>query len=101
MAVTETAAASLSDEELRARVVEWLRENLPSAWTEAVEEHDEGKLRTVRGQVDYADWCARLAEAGWATPTWPAEFGFLGLSGVQAKIVNDELNRYRVPRSFN
>ena len=101
MAVTEAPPSSLSGEQLRARVVEWLRENLPAAWVQAVEEGDEAKLREVRGQVDYADWCARLGAAGWATPTWPAEHGFLGLSGPQAKIVNDELNRYKVHRSFN
>src|SRR5205823_11459661 len=28
-------------------------------------------------------------------------YGFLGLSGSQAKVVNDELGRWRVPRSFN
>jgi alkylation response protein AidB-like acyl-CoA dehydrogenase len=100
MAVVE-APASLTDEQLRARVVEWLRENLPPLWVQAVEEGDAGKLREARELVDYDDWCARLGEAGWATPTWPAEYGFLGLSGSQAKVVNEELARWKVPRSFN
>ena len=91
----------MTDEQLRARVVEWLRENLPPQWVEAVEEGDPEKLRQARELVDYDDWCARLGEAGWATPTWPAEYGFLGLSGSQAKLVNEELARFRVPRSFN
>jgi alkylation response protein AidB-like acyl-CoA dehydrogenase len=101
MAVTEASVSSLTDEQLRATVLEWLRENLPPRWIEAIEADDDHKLRQARTEVDYADWCARLGEAGWATPTWPAEYGFLGLSGAQAKIVNDELGRYRVPRSFN
>jgi len=100
MAVVE-APASLTDEQLRARVVEWLHENLPPLWVEAVEQNDPDKLRQARELVDYDDWCARLGEAGWATPTWPAEYGFLGLSGSQAKVVNEELARWRVPRSFN
>jgi alkylation response protein AidB-like acyl-CoA dehydrogenase len=100
MAVTE-APASLTDEQLRTRVIEWLHENLPSQWVEAVERGDAAQLAAVRDTVDYGDWCARLAEAGWATPTWPAEYGFLGLSGTQAKVVNEELGRYKVPRSFN
>jgi alkylation response protein AidB-like acyl-CoA dehydrogenase len=100
MAVTE-APASLTDEQLRARVVEWLHENLPPVWVEAVEQDDAEKLRQARELVDYDDWCARMGEAGWATPTWPAEYGFLGLSGSQAKVVNEELARWRVPRSFN
>jgi alkylation response protein AidB-like acyl-CoA dehydrogenase len=91
----------MTDEQLRARVVEWLHENLPPQWVEAVEQGDAVKLRQARDLVDYDDWCARLGEAGWATPTWPAEYGFLGLSGSQAKVVNEELARWRVPRSFN
>jgi len=39
VSVTE-ALASLTDEQLRARVVEWLRENLPPLWVEAIEEDD-------------------------------------------------------------
>src|SRR5438445_2195794 len=100
MAVTE-APASLTDERLRARVVEWLHENLPPQWVEAIEQGDRESLHAARELVDYGDWCRRLAEAGWATPTWPAEYGFLGLSGAQAKIVNEELAHYKVPRSFN
>jgi alkylation response protein AidB-like acyl-CoA dehydrogenase len=100
MAVVE-APASLTDEQLRARVVEWLHENLPPQWVEAIEQGDIEKVRQARELVDYDAWCARLGEAGWATPTWPAEYGFLGLSGGQAKVVNDELARWKVPRSFN
>src|SRR5436305_1590533 len=100
MAVID-AHATLTDDQLRGRLVEWLRENLPPLWVEAIEENDADKLRGVRDLVDFNDWCARLGEAGWATPTWPAEYGFLGLSGSQAKVVNDELGRWRVPRSFN
>ena len=100
MAVLE-AASTLTDDQLRERLVDWLRENLPPLWVEAIEEGDDDKFRRARDLVDYDDWCARLGEAGWATPTWPAEYGFLGLSGGQAKVVNDELNRWKVPRSFN
>ncbi|MBV8387783.1 MAG: acyl-CoA dehydrogenase family protein, partial [Acidimicrobiia bacterium] len=100
MAVLE-AAETLTDDQLRERLVDWLRENLPPQWVEAIEEGDDEKLRSARELVDFNDWCARLGEAGWATPTWPAELGFLGLSGSQAKVVNEELNRWKVPRSFN
>jgi alkylation response protein AidB-like acyl-CoA dehydrogenase len=100
MAVTE-APASLTDEQLRARVVEWLRETLPPLWVEAITEDDRDKFRQARELVDFNEWCALLGEAGWATPTWPVEYGFLGLSGSQARIVNEELARWKVPRSFN
>ncbi|MEY2568308.1 MAG: hypothetical protein QOE35_2837 [Actinomycetota bacterium] len=95
------ATSALTDDELRARVVTWLHDNLPAAWVAAVEAGDQTALREVRGQVDYHDWCARLGAAGWATPTWPEEYGGAGLDPSQARVVNDELARYQVPRSFN
>jgi alkylation response protein AidB-like acyl-CoA dehydrogenase len=100
MAVTEELG-TLSDQELRQRVVDWLRENLPADWVEGIETGDEAKVRSARALVDYNDWCARLGEAGWATPTWPREYGGAGLEPRQAGVVNEELTRYRVPRSFN
>src|SRR5207248_1745305 len=89
MAVLE-AASTLTDDQLRERLVDWLRENLPPLWVEAIEEGDDDKFRRARDLVDYDAWCARFGEAGWATPTWPAEYGFLGLSGGQAKVVNGQ-----------
>jgi alkylation response protein AidB-like acyl-CoA dehydrogenase len=100
MTVTGDAGV-LSDEQLQDRVVDWLRENLPAAWVEAVESGDSEAFREARRLVEYNDWCARLGEAGWATPTWPKEYGGAGLDPSQARVVNDALARYRVPRSFN
>jgi alkylation response protein AidB-like acyl-CoA dehydrogenase len=100
MTVTDEAA-SRTDEQLREHLVTWLHENLPAQWVEAIETNDDEKLRAVRGEVEYNDFCARLGEAGWATPTWPTEYGGAGLEPTQAGVVADVLNRYKVPRSFN
>jgi alkylation response protein AidB-like acyl-CoA dehydrogenase len=97
--VQESAAATV--EEIREEVVAWLRDNLPRQWIEAIDSGDDDKLREARKLVDYGEWCARLGEAGWATPTWPAELGFRGLNAEQARAVNEELGRYKVHRSFN
>ena len=97
--VQEPAAATV--EEIREEVVAWLRDNLPPQWVAAIDDGDDAKLRDARKLVDYSEWCARLGEAGWATPTWPAELGFRGLSAEQARAVNEELGRYKVHRSFN
>ena len=100
--MTVTAAnASRADEDVRAEVVAWLRANLPAEWVEAIDTGDGEKLRLARVGHDYNDWCARLGEAGWATPTWPKEYGGAGLDVSQARVVNEELARYKVPRSFN
>jgi alkylation response protein AidB-like acyl-CoA dehydrogenase len=98
MTVTEL---SRTDDQVRQAVVEWLRENLPPLWVEAIDTDDASKLRQARSLVDYSDWCARLGEAGWTTPTWPREYSGAGLEPRQARIVNEELTHYKVHRSFN
>jgi alkylation response protein AidB-like acyl-CoA dehydrogenase len=91
-----------TDESLREQTLEFLRAELPAGWIEAVDTGDEKTSAKLRDALDYRDWCRRLGEAGYATPTWPAEYGAgLSLTIVQAKHVNEVLNRYRVPRPFN
>jgi len=34
-----------------------------------------------------------MAEKGWGTPTWPKEYGGGGLSGPQAQVLQQEMNR--------
>ncbi|HZU72802.1 MAG TPA: acyl-CoA dehydrogenase family protein [Acidimicrobiales bacterium] len=99
--MTATDTAPRTDEEVRTEVRQWLRANLPAAWVEAVDAGDDAALNKVRPQLDFNQWCAKLGEAGWATPTWPRQYGGAGLEPGQARIVNDELNHYKVPRSFN
>ena len=95
-------AAERSAEHLRETVVDWLRENLPPGWMDAVDNGDEQAYAACRDSVDYATWCRGLGEAGYATPTWPAEYGAgLSLSPAEARQVNEVLDHYRVPRPFN
>ena len=98
MTVTEVPR---TDEQVRQAVVAWLRASLPPTWVEAIDTGDAAELQRARALVGYDEWCARLGEAGWATPTWPREYGGAGLEPSQARIVNEELTRYKVPRSFD
>jgi alkylation response protein AidB-like acyl-CoA dehydrogenase len=38
-------------------------------------------------------WKQRMAEKGWGTPTWPKEYGGGGLSGAEARVLQQEMNR--------
>jgi alkylation response protein AidB-like acyl-CoA dehydrogenase len=38
-------------------------------------------------------WKERMADKGWAAPTWPAKFGGGGLSSAQARVVQQEMAR--------
>ncbi|MFZ4585259.1 MAG: acyl-CoA dehydrogenase family protein [Acidimicrobiia bacterium] len=95
-------AAPVTDEALRAQTLEWLRGALPPGWMEAIDAGDEDAWLAVKAQQNYDDWCIRFGESGYATPTWPAEYGAgLSLSPGQARVVNEVLNQYRVSRPYN
>jgi len=96
-----TRPSELTDDQLRVEVHDWLVEHLPTDWVAAVEAGDQGALSQARPALDVEKFLADLGESGWAAPTWPAECAGAGLAPTQARIVNDELNRFQVPRSWN
>ncbi len=92
----------LSPEELRDQTLGWLREQLPAGWMEAIDSDDADGFAAARAGLEYSEWCVRFGEAGYATPTWPSEYGAgLSLLPGQAKHVIEVLNHYKVPRPFN
>src|SRR5690554_4753991 len=99
---THTTGKNLTPEQLREQTLAWLRENLPDGWMDAIDRGDRDEWSRLRAEIDYDDWCKRFGEAGYATPTWPAEYGAgLSLTPGQANHVNEVLNHYKVPRPFN
>ncbi len=89
--------AELTAEHLGDQTTEWLRENLPAGWMEAVDSGDRDTWGRLRAELDYDAWCKTFGESGYATPTWPAEYGAgMSLTPSQAKHVNDVLNHYKV-----
>ena len=97
-----TDLSALTADELGARTRAWLCEELPAGWVEAVDAGDAETVTTLRAQLDYGKWCTQFGESGFATPTWPAEYGAgLSLTPGQARAVNEVLNTYKVPRPSN
>ena len=45
------------------------------------------------GATDLKAWKKAIGEKGWATPTWPAEYGGGGLSSQQARVLGQEMAR--------
>jgi hypothetical protein len=74
--MTDTGTVEAS--EIRDRLRRWIE----SAWDP---------------ELSLAEWRARLADAGWACPTWPREWGGLALPAALAEVVADELADAGVP----
>jgi len=86
--------AEATDEldEFRTEARSWLAENFPPSLA--------GRGAALMGaetidsrESDALVWAKRLGAKGWATPTWPAEYGGGGLTQLDAEVLNEELNR--------
>jgi alkylation response protein AidB-like acyl-CoA dehydrogenase len=84
----------------RAEARDWLKANYPEALNDPAAGDPEG----IWGGRKYAGsddpqivWQKRVASRGWTAPMWPAQYGGGGLNADQARIVEQELARYRTP----
>jgi alkylation response protein AidB-like acyl-CoA dehydrogenase len=102
IAVMAVETTTPTGAELSERTVAWLRQHLPEGWMDAIDQGNRAEVERLRPQLDYDAWCTQLGESGFATPTWPQEYGAgLSLAPEQAKYVNDVLEHYQVPRPYN
>ena len=100
MAVIEGEGAN-GTSTIEADVEAFLRAALPPAWVEAIDTGDAAALTASRAQLDLTTWWRSLADAGYATPRWPVEYGGLGADPEVGAEIARALNRYRVPRFTN
>jgi alkylation response protein AidB-like acyl-CoA dehydrogenase len=73
----------LSNSEFRARWKQWLTANLDPTWPSAYA-NDDAYMAYQR------EWDRKLYAGGWAGPSWPAEYGGLGLSIEKLAIWQEE-----------
>jgi alkylation response protein AidB-like acyl-CoA dehydrogenase len=87
---------SPEQEEFRAKVQAFLRENLPSGWGQA------GFRPEGMSMTEFLrDWQRRLYEGGFLGMAWPKEFGGQGASQIEMAIFNEEIARVRAPAPLN
>ncbi|MBA4010832.1 MAG: acyl-CoA dehydrogenase [Phenylobacterium sp.] len=82
--------SDLELEDFRAQARAWLEENFPASLR--------GKpgiasalMEGEKPEGDVLLWMKRIGEKGWGTPTWPTEYGGGGLSGQQARVLQQEM----------
>jgi alkylation response protein AidB-like acyl-CoA dehydrogenase len=74
----------------RAEARDWLEANFPRSLA-----HAEAAL-IPGGEKPTGDallWKQRMADKGWGAPTWPTQYGGGGLSGPQARVLQQEMDR--------
>src|SRR5579871_7067964 len=87
---------SPEQEEFRAKVQAFLRDNLPPGWGKA------GFRPAGMSMTDFLrDWQRRLYEGGFLGMAWPKEYGGQGASQVEMAIFNEESARVRAPGALN
>jgi len=87
------ADSPTSNEAFRAEARTWLEENFPSSLAGRASELISGESLRSDGNPELKLWCDRLGAKGWATPTWPSEYGGGGLSQLDAEVLKQEMSR--------
>ncbi|WP_309644299.1 acyl-CoA dehydrogenase family protein [Phenylobacterium sp.] len=80
--------SDLELEDFRAEARAWLEANFPKSLA------GKGALASAEISVDNPElkaWRKTIGAKGWATPTWPAEYGGGGLSPHQARVLAQEM----------
>ena len=88
-------------EELAAEVDAFLRVTLPPEWVAAIDAGDLDALSRIRREADADEIWRQVAAQGYVVPTWPEEYGGLGLEPKQGAAIAKGLGRFRLPRFNN
>jgi alkylation response protein AidB-like acyl-CoA dehydrogenase len=88
----------LDSEALRALVRDWIREFVPEPWVRAGRQGGAAAVRQVRTRREYEAWYPRFGRSGLVAPTWPKEYGGLGLPAAAARVIDEELRPFNLGR---
>ena len=76
----------------------WVEEHVPVAWRDAASRGGAAAIRAVRSREEYELWYPVFGRSGLVAPTWPVEYGGLGVSRDVAKAIEGELAPYNLGR---
>jgi alkylation response protein AidB-like acyl-CoA dehydrogenase len=74
----------------RTEAREWLEANFPKSLAHVQSAMIPGGEKPTG---DALVWKQRMADKGWGAPTWPTEYGGGGLSGAEARVLQQEMAR--------
>ncbi|HSZ37809.1 MAG TPA: acyl-CoA dehydrogenase family protein, partial [Acidimicrobiales bacterium] len=85
-------------EDALAAVRAWVVACVPAAWVAAGRRGGPAEVRTVRTRAEYEKWYPAFGASGLAVPTWPVEYGGLGLAPATARRLDEELQPFNLGR---
>jgi alkylation response protein AidB-like acyl-CoA dehydrogenase len=90
--------AATPEADVIAAVRIWLDEHVPATWREAIASGGMSALRAVRTREMYAAWYPVFGASGLVVPTWPQEYGGLGVTPDIARAIETELRPFNLGR---
>jgi alkylation response protein AidB-like acyl-CoA dehydrogenase len=79
-------------------VRDWVHEHVPQAWRDAAARGGVAAIREVRSKDDYESWYPVFGRSGLVAPTWPDEYGGLGVNRDVARAIEAELRPFNLGR---
>jgi alkylation response protein AidB-like acyl-CoA dehydrogenase len=76
----------------------WIEDHVPVAWRRAAHDGGVEAIRRVRTRGDYEQWYPELGDSGLVVPTWPPEYGGLGVDATVAHAIDRVLAPYHLGR---
>jgi len=83
---------AMEDDDFRMLVREWIEANYPP------------EIRNPAKRLHWSEcsvWYMKLAEKGWLCPSWPQEYGGMGLTPAKQIIMIDEMERHGCARTVD
>lgn len=78
-------------------VRQWVHDHVPAPWQDAAA-GGAAAIRAVRSRGEYEAWYPVFGASGLVVPTWPAEYGGLGVSNAVARAIDAELRPFNLGR---
>src|SRR5882724_1911108 len=86
----------------------WIEANLPPSLKggggRAITDEGDSSLwggrRAKWTNPDAKLWLERMGARGWTAPTWPKQYGGGGLSGAEARVLEQELAKAQAPQAL-
>jgi alkylation response protein AidB-like acyl-CoA dehydrogenase len=90
--------ADATVEDVATAVRQWVESALPATWVEAGRRGGPAAVRDVRSRAEYEAWYPVFGRSGLVAPSWPLEYGGLGLSPEVVRRVDEELRPFNLGR---